>query len=188
MGQVIGVAGAPGAGKTSLVLGLAEVLEGACVLHMDDYERMTRRPIEDVARWMREGADIDAFDFPGLEPELLRLKREHRTVLFETQFGRAHRATGRHIDCLLWIETPPELALARNLQAFIAGFLEEPPQYGARLKWLQGYLENYLGTVRELVAMQRERVGAQAELALDGARPLQELIERARGEILRRLP
>lgn len=187
MGQVIGVAGAPGAGKTSLALGLAQMLEGARVLHMDDYERMTRRPIEDLARWMREGADIDAFDFPGLEQELLRLRQEHRYVLFETQFGRAHRATGRHLDLLLWIETPPDLALARNLQAFIAGFLAEPPQYGARLQWLEGYLENYLGTVRELVSMQRERVGKNAEIVLDGTRPLQELLERAQAEILRRL-
>ena len=75
MGQVIGVAGAPGAGKTSLVLGLAQVLEDACALHMDDYERMTRRPIADVARWMHAGADLDAFEFPGLEPELARSAR-----------------------------------------------------------------------------------------------------------------
>ena len=188
MGQVIGVAGAPGAGKTSLVLGLAQVLEDACALHMDDYERMTRRPIADVARWMHAGADLDAFEFPGLEPELARLKDAHRYVLFETQFGRAHRATGRHIDCLVWIETPPDLALARNLQAFIAGFLAEPPRHGERLQWLEGYLGNYVDTVRELLGMQRERVGAQADLALDGTRPLQELIERAQGEILRRLP
>jgi len=47
-------------------------------------------------------------------------------VLFETQFGRAHRETERHLDLLLWVDTPLDVALARSIRASIAGFLREP--------------------------------------------------------------
>jgi uridine kinase len=204
MNHVIGVSGYPGAGKTSLILGLAQALDGAAPIHMDSYERVTRRPIEAIGRWMQEGADIDAFEFGDLDADLLRLKQgltvedrfsrrpvaSRRYVLFETQFGRAHRKTGQHIDLQIWIDVAPDVALARNVKAFLAGFLREQDagQLTAKLRWLDGYLDNYLSTVHALLAMQRERVARDADLRLDGAVPLPAMIEAARAEILRRLP
>jgi uridine kinase len=204
MNHVIGVSGFPGAGKTSLVLGLTQALGGAAPIHMDSYERVTRRPIGDIERWMRDGADIDAFEFGDLDADLLRLKQgltvedrfskrpvaSTKYVLFETQFGRAHRKTGQHIDLQIWIDLPADVALARNLKAFVGGFLKEhdPARLPAKLRWLDGYLDNYLATVHSLLAMQRERVAAGAEVRLDGNAGLPALVEAARAEILRRLP
>ncbi|HWA12332.1 MAG TPA: hypothetical protein VHA15_04495 [Burkholderiales bacterium] len=204
MNHVIGVSGHPGAGKTSLILGLVQALEGAAPIHMDSYERVTRRPIEAIDRWMKEGADIDAFEFGELDADLLRLKQgltvedrfsrrpvtSRKYVLFETQFGRAHRKTGRHIDLQIWIDVAPDVALARNVKALLAGFLREPEpaQLAARVRWLDGYLDNYLATVHALLAMQRERVARDADLRLDGSVPLPAMIEAARAGILRRLP
>jgi uridine kinase len=204
MASVIGVAGAPGSGKSALVDGLARALPQASAIHMDGYDNMTRLPIEAVARWYREGADIDAFAFPQLEEDLGRLKagapvREPLSgiavapahhVLFETQFGRAHRATGRHIDLLVWVDTPLDVALARSTRALLARALGEADaaQRAARLRWLQGYLDNYLGTVRELLEMQKARVAAQADFVVDGRHGIAELVAAARAEILRRLP
>lgn len=204
MAFVVAVAGAPGSGKSALVDGLARALPGASAIHMDGYDNMTRLPIEAVARWFREGADIDAFDFPQLQEDLRHLKagepaREPlsgraiapgRYLLFETQFGRAHRATGAFIDLLIWVDTPLDVALARSVRALVARFQGESDaaQLPARLRWLQAYLDNYLGTVRELLAMQRERVAALAEVILDGRGSAAELVAMARAEILRRLP
>src|SRR5688572_21190855 len=136
---VVAVSGYPGSGKTSLVRGLARSLPGAAAIFMDGYERMTRAPIASIARWMQDGADIDAFDFPGLAEDLAALKhgvavnermsatRVHaeKYVVFETQFGRAHGDTGQHIDLQVWIDVPFDIALARNLKAFVAGFAQE---------------------------------------------------------------
>lgn len=204
MSHIVAVAGHPGAGKTSVVLGLAEALGDAAVIHMDSYEKMTRTPMADIARWMDDGADIDAFAFPQLERDLQHLRqgmsivdpRSKRQVapckyiLFETQFGRAHSATGRHIDLLLWIETPLDLALARNLKAFVAGFLRarQPHQLEARLRWLQAYLDNYLGTVRSLMTMQKQRVAAGADFVIDGQGDLRSMIRTAGNEIRSRFP
>ncbi len=201
---VIAVSGYPGSGKTSLVRGLAKRLPGAAPVFMDNYERMTRRPIEDVARWLQAGADIDAFDFPGLGDDLAALKQgvaindrrdnsrvaAGKYVVFETQFGRAHAETGRHIDLQVWIDVPFDIALARNLKAFVAGFARESDagRLADQMRWLDGYLGNYLGTVRALLEMQLERVGRKADILLDGRSDLDGMIEAADAEIRRRLP
>jgi uridine kinase len=204
MSHVIAVSGYPGAGKTSLVLGLAQALGDAAPIHMDSYERVTRAPIEDIARWLRDGADIDAFDFPQLEEDLVHLRQGlpledrysgnivtgSRYVLFETQFGRAHTRTGRHIGLQIWIDVPRDIALARKLKAFLGGFLREnqPDKLPSRTRWLEGYLDNYLGTVSALLEMQHQRVAGTADIVVDGRLDLRTMIETVRGEILRRLP
>jgi uridine kinase len=201
---VIAVSGYPGSGKTSLVRGLAHALPGAAPIFMDSYERMTRRPIEDVARWLQGGADINAFEFPGLAEDLDALKQgvpvkerqgnsrvsAEKYVVFETQFGRAHDDTGRHIDLQIWIDVPFDIALARNLKAFVAGFAQqnEPERLAGQMRWLDAYLGNYLGTVRQLLEMQLERVGRKADILLDGRTGLENMIESASAEILGRLP
>jgi uridine kinase len=192
MRRVVGVAGAPGAGKSTLVSELARAFAGAAVLRMDDYENMTRLPIDAVARWYRAGADIDAFDFPRLQADLLRLKGEgadDAVLLFETQFGRAHRATGSHIDLLVWLDTPLDVALARSVRAIVERILRGPePQLAERLRWLHGYLDNYLGTVRELLEMQRARVAAGADLVIDGRASTADMAAAVQAEFGRRWP
>lgn len=204
MSHVIAVSGYPGAGKTSLVLGLLEALGNAAPIHMDSYERITSAPIGDIARWLRDGADIDAFDFPQLDDDLLHLKQglpledrfSKRTVsgskyvLFETQFGRAHHKTGQHVDLQIWIDVPRDIALARNMKAFVTGFLKEnqPDKLPSRMRWLESYLGNYLGTVNALLEMQHQRVAVSAEIVVDGRDDLRSMIESAHSEILRRLP
>jgi uridine kinase len=171
---------------------------------MDGYDNMTRLPIETISRWYREGGDIDAFDLSRLQQDLGRLSdgqpvveplsgvrvAPRRHLLFETQFGRAHRATGRYIDFLIWVDTPLDIALARSVRAQVAAFLREndAARLPERLRWLQGYLDNYLGTVRELLVMQRERVCGAADLVLDGRRCVADLVAAAHEQVLRRLP
>jgi uridine kinase len=204
MSHVVAVAGPPGAGKSSLIRGLAEALGDACVIHMDSYETMTRKPIAEIAQWMQDGADVDAFAFPQLEQDLQRLARgqnvvepgtgreiaARKYVLFETQFGRAHRGTGQHIGMLIWLDTPLDIALARNVKKMTASFLRErkPEKLADRLQWLDGYLDNYLGTVRSLMPMQKAKVAGAADVVIDGGGALPDLVRFAADAIRRRLP
>ncbi len=186
MSYLIGVAGYPGSGKSSLVAALAEAFGEAPVVRMDDYENMTRMPIAALERWMKEGADIDAFAFPRLEEQLRRLKASSGAfALFETQFGRAHRATGQLIDVLIWVDTPLDVALARNVRATLSGLLREPnaDELPGRLRWLHGYLDNYLGIVRSLLVMQKERVLPGAEIIVDGHASLTDMVRSAKAGI-----
>ena len=70
---MIAVAGAVGAGKSTLIAALGRVLADTTSIQFDHYERMTRQPIEEVRRWMDEGADIDRLPVPGLGEALAAL-------------------------------------------------------------------------------------------------------------------
>jgi len=186
MNTVIAVSGPPGSGKSTLVVALADALGNAASIHMDNYEQMTRKPIEEVMRWMDEGAPFEDVPMPGLEEHLARLKagdsvvdpatgmtlRPARYIVFETQFGRAHRGTGRHIDLLVWLDTPADVALARVLKGHTtaAGREAGAADCAGRMAWLDGYLENYLKLVARLVSLQRDKVRPAAEIVVDGMR------------------
>jgi len=201
---VVGVAGAAGAGKTSLVRALVRELADAAAIHVDSYQRITREPIRKIVQWMERGADFDEFQIPLLPDHLEELKRGRRVldpvsnleipprkyILFETHFGRAHRATGRHIDLLLWIDTPHDIALARNVMDFLRPLLQqsgaEPP--GDRIAWIYNYLESYVADVRRLVLLQQQKVRAGADVTIDGSADPASILRLARAEILKRLP
>jgi uridine kinase len=190
MSYVVAVAGPTGGGKSALVQALVERLDDACALHMDDYERMTREPLERVARWAERGADFDELDVGGLVERLQALKAgaAPRYIVFETQFGRAHRATGSLIDLLIWIDVPLEIALARKLRGFCAQARQGPAEAAReRLAWLDGYLAGYLDLVRRLLVLQAERVRPGADVRIDGSGTLEAMARVAREQVLARL-
>jgi energy-coupling factor transporter ATP-binding protein EcfA2 len=182
--HVIAVAGPPGSGKSTLVAAIAHALGEAAVLSMDDYQQMTALPIGEIVRWMARGADHDELPVPWLGEHLAALKRGHPVtvpgtgatvqprphIVLETHFGRAHRATGQFIDWLVWLDTPPDIALARNLRHFIAPLLQPPAaaEVAALAAGVTGYLDNYVEVVAGLVHLQRERVRPAADQCVDG--------------------
>lgn len=200
---VIAVAGPVGGGKSTLVRGLAARLVDAAVIHFDDYEQVTAQPIETIRQWLKDGADLDEIVIPGLPEDLDALKQgrtitaspacaaitPRKFILFETQFGRQHAATGKHIDFLIWIDTPLDLALARKLRQFAA---DTPPCDAGQARdfvaWMQAYLDNYLGVVGELLRIQRDTVGARADLRVDGKTAADALAQQVAREILQRYP
>lgn len=200
-GVVIGIAGAPGSGKSTVTRALAAALGDATAIHMDSYERMTRQGMEEIAAWAARGGDPNELPVPLLHEHLAALKagqavtdpatgatlRPARYIVFETQFGRDHCATGEHIDLLAWIDTPREVALARTVRQGLADALAAPPaQQRERIAWLQGYVENYLALVRQLLVRQRERVLPGADLVLDATTDLAGVVDRLRTEVERR--
>lgn len=202
MSRIVAISGAPGSGKSTLARGLADALGDATVVEMDHYEQATAQPMAAIARWMHDGADYDALPIPSLADHLAALRagrtvtdpatrkpiRPAAWILFETQFGRAHQATGRHVDLLIWLDTPPDIALARTLLKSTRIALRDGAADAAQLAWTEGYLANYLAVVRQLVLMQKARVGAGADIVLDGAQEPGTLVAQARDAVLQRLP
>jgi uridine kinase len=185
MRYVIGVAGAAGAGKTTLVQALVAIMQDAAALHIDNYQQITRQPVDKLMQWMERGADFDEFSIPALPADLEKLKRgqpirdpitgaeiaARKYIVLETHFGRAHRATGRYIDLLIWIDTPLDIALARNVKDFLLPVLQEPPAQAPRERavWVYNYIDNYLKNVRKLVTMQQDKVATDADIVVDGS-------------------
>jgi uridine kinase len=196
--KVVAVAAPVGGGKSTLVRGLAERLPAASAIFLDHYERFTQLPVEEMQRWLRDGANPDTLAIPGLAEDLAALKRGQsvadpltgntitpgRYLLLETQFGRRHAATGRHIDFLVWIDTPLDIALARKLQQLAA---EIDGRDTAFLPWLRGYLESYQDLVSESLRVQRDTVRAQADLIVDGTQQPAALLAQVESAVLVRL-
>jgi adenylate kinase family enzyme len=198
---VIGIAGVPGSGKSTITRALAKALGDASTLHMDGYERMTRQTMEQLADWAARGADVNELPVPLLgehlaalksgqavtEPARGRIIEPARYIVFETQFGRDHLASGRHIDFLAWLDTPREVALARTLRQVVGEAAVAPaPELRARLEWLAGYLDNYVALVQRLVTRQRERVLPGADLVVDGTAPPASIVAQLRDAVEQR--
>lgn len=201
MAFVIGIAGPPGSGKSSVTRALAQALGDAVVLPMDSYEHMTRHSMQELAAWAARGADYDELPLPLLQDHLGALKAGQavvepargeriapaRYVVFETQFGRAHAATGALIDLLVWLDTPLDVALGRRLlQQVHGGLAGDAAELRPRMEWVAGYLDHYLGLVRRLVVLQRERVMPGAELVVEGSGDPGQVAARLRAEIEQR--
>jgi uridine kinase len=168
----------------------------------DHYERITERPIEAIGDWMREGADLNRIIVPGLGEDLQALKEgrsvldpltrapvhAQRFVLFETQFGRRHAASGGHIDFLVWLDIPLDIALARKMRQLAgeATAARDGRKTEEFVAWLQTYLDNYVAVVGRLLRLQRDTVAADADLVLDGTLAPAVLREQAAQAILAR--
>ena len=173
--RVIAIAAPIGGGKSALAEGLARAL-GSAMLHFDDYETATRQSVEQLAAWLAAGADIDQLDAPGLAAELTRLRTLASTpeLVFEMPLGRAWSATASQIDVLVWIDVPPDLALARRLRDITASAGAQHP--AQTLAWLNDYLAHYSDTIHAVLAEQLRVVRPRADLILDGRAEPAELV------------
>ena len=204
MRYVVAVSAPPGGGKTSLVGAIADRLHDATAIHYDSYEKATERPADEIVQWMKTGADCNELVVPGLPEDMARLKRGEsvidpssareiksgKYILFETPFGREHRALASYIDLLIWIKVPLDIALARKIKEFAEMFLNEQTREAHTdcIGWLGGYLDNYLMGIRDTLKIQEERIGASADIVVDGLSALEAMAEHAAREILQRAP
>jgi uridine kinase len=176
MTRVLGIAGPPGSGKTTLMLALAERLKASSWMSMDGFPAPSAMAPEALGRWLDDGADFARLETPGLQAALRRWRAGRETsepltgrrvppaplLILEAPLGRAHSATGSLIDALVWIDTPLDVALARNLMAWTASAEPHPPE------WLAGYADHYLTTTRKVLLAQRDAVAVDADVVVDG--------------------
>lgn len=204
MRYVVAVAGPPGAGKTSLIRAMAKNLTDATTIFFDSYETATERPMDDIVEWTAGGADYDDFVLPELSRDLEKLKSgepvadpasgleitARKYILFETPLGKAHADTARHIDLLVWIDVPLDVALARKIGDFTRLFTARHGGDDAMgyISWLGNYTENYLVGIRDTLQVQRERVAAGADIVVDGLARLDVMAAQTVQEITRKLP
>lgn len=190
MSCVVAVAAPIGGGKSSLVQGIAAALNGAVTLHFDDYELATQKSPAELAHWLAEGADFNALRAPGfaaavralrrgevvIDPTSGRTIRADECVILEMPLGRAYAETADLIDFLIWVDTPLDMALARNLRGLTVDALADKGDPRQFLRWLDDYLGQYLDQVRTILKLQKIRVAARADLVLDGTLAQAELI------------
>jgi uridine kinase len=161
---VVGVSAVSGGGKTRLVNELVHHLEDAVAVYFDD---TTIHPPE-LRACLLDSGDYNMWRAPVLA-EHLRLLKERvaialnakppRYIVFDAPLGRAHVETGVHIDHMVFIDTPLDVAIARRLLR------------DGQDKWTDDDLRNYLDWTREVFTHHVEKVSSTADLILDGMLP-----------------
>jgi len=159
----IGVAAAAGGGKSTLVRALGERIDDAVMVFFDDHPvTMPPNPLQ----WLAAGADFNEWKSDSLEAELQSLREQQVPIVFEAPLGRAHTATGRFIDFLVFVDTPLEVALAR--------WVRRRMKEGISSAEISGFLEIYESVLRPVYRAQRQQVMVDADLVVDGLAPVED--------------
>lgn len=191
--KVIAIAAPIGGGKSTVVTALASALNDAATLRFDDYETATRQSVEELAKWLADGADFNQLQAPGLAEDLATLRNGDaitdrnglainagaQDLIFEMPLGRAWSVTADNIDVLIWVNVPLDIALARRIREVSADMLRQDAASAKRgLGWLNDYLGHYIETIHKVLEAQRHVVRAQADLIVDGTAPVATIVQR----------
>lgn len=200
MSFIIAVAAPVGGGKTSYVREIAKILKDASIIYYDHYENLTEKPVDTILEWLRDGGDFNAFEFKNLAGDLKKLKNgepvidpltgeeipPEKYIVFEMPLGKAHLETAAWIDLLIWIELPPDIALARKIKEFTETFLIKDSEYRNSMLWLDSYLGNYLRVTRDVLKIQKEKVSPDADIVIDGEKDFEKTVQYCIEEIRKR--
>ena len=104
-----------GSGKTTVARRLGEIFGDSCVLYFDEYE-FPREP-DHLGEWVDNGADPDEWDMTPMvcDVEKIVLCGEKKYCIIDYPFGKKDYPMKKFIDFAVWMETPPDLALARRI-------------------------------------------------------------------------
>lgn len=185
---VIAVAGASGAGKTSLVRKIAALLDDSVTFYFDDYGSTHRFP-KNVKRWANVGFDPHRWQnqrmlkdlrllsqgAPVIPPDSGREVKPARFIVMEEPFGRRRRGMDALVDFVVCIDIPLEIALARRILRELGEAIsrKETVAYAERLRdHLCWYLHE---SGREMYFGVNENAKENCDLVVDGTKGVDEL-------------
>lgn len=180
MVKIIGIQGISGSGKTFLTKYLALALQATC-LHWDDYDSISSDP-PDYTEWLKTSKDYNDWKYDALGETLCLLKHgqtvtcpaTQRTlipteyVIFDAPLGYDHKITGQWIDFLIFLDTPPDVALARRL------LRDYQPQSKRNDNEILDEISDYL--YARPVYMETYERKNRADLILDGSQSIDLLV------------
>ncbi len=189
---VIGVAGVPGSGKTTLMHLLLRDYPQARPVYYDRFN--PGKTDAEIYDWLVSGGDPNGLPLSALIGELTRQTQidasgQHAPlVLFETAFGRAHKASGAFIDFLVWIDTPLDIALSRASSFFLERVQRDQAPNAApeSIVWLARYMRDY-PMLRTMYLKATDHLSSAADLILDGTRPAEALAKTVKEAIAARI-
>ena len=137
--------------------------------------------------WFDDGADDDAFETPVFTDHIRSLKggkavtspldgsriEPAKYVVVDAPLGRVHRDSGKHIDFMVFVDTPLDIAMARRLTREFG--LENEETSADTIAGIKADLDGYLNGARLIYKAFVDRVRPTCDLVLDGCLSLDEL-------------
>jgi uridine kinase len=197
--RVIVISGSVGSGKSTVAKRLSALLGDAPLLIFDDYEKFVEWP-QDMAQWIRDGADPSGIRAPRLKEDLLSLQagtpirypqgeriiQPAEIVLLEEPSGRERQEIREYVDLVFFIDTPQDVCVARLVrramdmeiwqrEGTFASQTKEAlvQQLDAVAMWLTQYQR-----ARSMYMLVSDVVKQHADAILDGMEPVDEIAAR----------
>ena len=165
---VLAVNSISGGGKTSVVKQLQSKLPNSKALFFDDRNYDSDSGIEDICKWIEDGADVNKFNLDLLAEDIERLMNEGLDyIVLDYPFGYRHNVISKYLDFSIFIDTPLDIALARRIirdynETTIHNVFDDMKQY--LLQGRSAYLYG-LGEIKE-----------KADLIIDGSKSLDDIV------------
>jgi uridine kinase len=179
---IIALSSYGGGGKTTLARHLVATLN-ASLIAWDDYDEagMMTHPDDWVA------ATTNDWKVPQLGKDLARLKQGQAInspldgssiqptpyIVFDAPLGYAHKETGQHIDFLVFIDTPLDVAMARRILRDY--FADKETLTAEQTKALKAEMQHYLKFSRAAFLNMDTSVKPQADLIVNGLKSTDDL-------------
>jgi uridine kinase len=186
MNTIIAVSGFSGSGKSTLVHELCKDLN-AVSLFFDAYQKTTVYPPDMMSR-LATGQHIDPVEVksPNFLHDLKSLKKgktvidpwgrvltpSSKYIVIEEPFGRLREGMADVIDCVVYIDTPADVSLARRLLRDIK-FEYKELDANTTVKLIEEYLTSYLFSLGKGYELVCAAVKQSADLVINGLKDVQ---------------
>lgn len=113
---VLAINAISGGGKTTIVKELQRKLPKSKALFFDDRSYDSDSGIEDICKWVEDGADVNRFNLDLLAEDIEKLIKENfNYIIMDYPFGYRHKVISKYLDFSIFIDTPLDIALARRI-------------------------------------------------------------------------
>ena len=172
--KIIAISAVTAGGKTTIVNALKDRLPKAAVLYFDDYD--FDGEVEDYAKWLADGADVNVWDLSPLKADIDRLISggEYEYILLDYPFAYDHRMLEGYIDCCIFIDTPLDVALARRVLR---------DMQSAPAEDILAEMRSYLQYARPAFVHMQNGHQASADYVIDGTKSVSDIAEEICGII-----
>lgn len=166
--KVIAISAVTAGGKTTVVNALERRFPKACALHFDDYS--FEGEVHDFHRWVLDGADYHVWNLTPLEEDIIKIKKSGKCdyLLLDYPFAYCHEQIKKYIDIAIFIDTPLDVALARQVLRDMAD---------ASGNEIRNNLEMYLRYARIAFLQMHKDILPLSDYVIDGMKSVSSIVD-----------
>lgn len=165
---IIAINAISGGGKTTIVKELQRQLPKSKALFFDDRNYDSDSGVENICKWIEEGADVNRFNLNLLEEDIKKLIKENLDyIIMDYPFGYRHKTISKYINYSIFIDTPLDIALARRIIR----------DYSSKtVKNIFDDMKQYLLQGRNAYLYGLDETKEKADFVIDGSKSLENIV------------